>query len=776
MSIKLDLNQFKHIKSDKQSTTLQHKDGHQLTIAHHTLTPESRTQLQALSKMADTSATPIQRQEAGTRMADGGKVGSVDKRPKAIHADSRNQGVQVANMKRPDRPHGATITVPDDTEKKLKSANPYGKVQVKGEEQPKAPSTEYTPREQQERKPDDRRVIKLASGGEVNPKLEQSKKVPRFCAYCGGMAHGGECTDVQHYADGTDDVQAPAALQQDAPTDTDPMHFNADQAVVDSKEQVAQLPGTPEQRALWDKYNQLANNENLATMNGAKDPTKITFNTQTGAPPQELNTNLVQSAQQSLAADSDSKKAADASQQAQISQENAVRASIGAPLLPQAQPQQPDVNAEQGNPQPELSKGQEQANQQQRQPNNYDPNQMLQSGYQNTIAGIQGKAAAEGALGQKQSDILAKQAAAQQGAQAVFQQQFNALGEERQNFIDDIRNGHINPEQYWTGTKNPETGQMEGGHSKIASAIGMILAGFNPTSNPNAAIGMIKYQMDKNMEAQVQNLGAKKTLLEANLRQYGNLQAAQQMTRVMMNDAFSNQLQMEAAKAQNPMAQSAAQQAVGQLQMDSSNRFRQLAMMQAMTNIGKSGDPDQAGAMLNYMRAMNPEMAKQYEPLYVPGVGMAKAPVSEASRKQIGGYQDVMRNINEALNFKKTHPGAAMSPGDRAQAQTLMSNLSNQVRTAEDMGVFKESEAKMMQGMLGSSPADFTANITTNPKLKEMLHLKQSEYNNLLKIHGLPVQQQAAPQNSQQQAMQWAQANPKDPRAAKIMSMLGQKQ
>lgn len=46
--IKLDLNSFKHVKSDKHSTILQHKDGHQLTLAHNALSPESREQLHAL--------------------------------------------------------------------------------------------------------------------------------------------------------------------------------------------------------------------------------------------------------------------------------------------------------------------------------------------------------------------------------------------------------------------------------------------------------------------------------------------------------------------------------------------------------------------------------------------------------------------------------------------------------------------------------------------------------------------------------------------------------
>lgn len=47
--IALDLKDFKHVKSDKDTTTLQHKQGHQLTISHKSLKPEFKSQLQALA-------------------------------------------------------------------------------------------------------------------------------------------------------------------------------------------------------------------------------------------------------------------------------------------------------------------------------------------------------------------------------------------------------------------------------------------------------------------------------------------------------------------------------------------------------------------------------------------------------------------------------------------------------------------------------------------------------------------------------------------------------
>lgn len=54
--VSLDLKQFQHVKSDDKTTTLRHKDGHELTIAHKALSPEYQEQLKALHTFAEGGA------------------------------------------------------------------------------------------------------------------------------------------------------------------------------------------------------------------------------------------------------------------------------------------------------------------------------------------------------------------------------------------------------------------------------------------------------------------------------------------------------------------------------------------------------------------------------------------------------------------------------------------------------------------------------------------------------------------------------------------------
>lgn len=62
--IALDLKKFKHVKSDKDTTTLRHADGHELTMFHKSLSPDFQKQLSALAPMAKNAQTSQQAQES----------------------------------------------------------------------------------------------------------------------------------------------------------------------------------------------------------------------------------------------------------------------------------------------------------------------------------------------------------------------------------------------------------------------------------------------------------------------------------------------------------------------------------------------------------------------------------------------------------------------------------------------------------------------------------------------------------------------------------------
>lgn len=84
--IVLDLKNFRHVKTDKDMTTLEHKkDKHQISLHHPSLSPESQAQLKALAGISKHAMTANQAQEAQDqapkRMADGGETVQDPKQP-----------------------------------------------------------------------------------------------------------------------------------------------------------------------------------------------------------------------------------------------------------------------------------------------------------------------------------------------------------------------------------------------------------------------------------------------------------------------------------------------------------------------------------------------------------------------------------------------------------------------------------------------------------------------------------------------------------------------
>lgn len=217
------------------------------------------------------------------------------------------------------------------------------------------------------------------------------------------------------------------------------------------------------------------------------------------------------------------------------------------------------------------------------QPKQGVPEPDLMHGYQSQMQGIQGAAAAEGALGKEQAKTLGQAVEQENQLLHDFKQQYNDLDLERKAHIADINNNLVDPKKYWDD------------HSKMATGIGIILAGFNPTNRPNAAIEFLNHQMDRNIQSQIQNIQTKNSLLNANLHQFGNMKDAITMTKVMQNDMVANQLKQEAAKATDPLVRARALQAAGQLEMQAAPEFLQLNMrrMLQQQNQGATGQISQ---------------------------------------------------------------------------------------------------------------------------------------------------------------------------------------
>lgn len=206
------------------------------------------------------------------------------------------------------------------------------------------------------------------------------------------------------------------------------------------------------------------------------------------------------------------------------------------------------------------------------------------------VQGINQEAQAKGDLGQNKAAIAQSSANAIENADENFQRKFQDLDQERQGLINDISNGHVDPNHF--------IGQMDTG-KKISTAIGLILGGIGGglTHQENPAAKYLNMQINNDIAAQQSDLGKKENLLSINMRQFGNLSDAMKMTKANMLDISALKLQQAADQSASPTAKAAALKEIGELKYKADQLIAPLQMkQQALQAAAGSGNRGPAGA------------------------------------------------------------------------------------------------------------------------------------------------------------------------------------
>lgn len=772
--VKLDLAKFKHVSSDKNSTKLKHEDGHFLVLAHKKLSKDSQDQLAAL---ADQSKLPKKAQKApgSIEFANGGKV-----KPEASWQQSAEElpsdvmsAINPANLQ---ENAGLMYNAMESAFQGNPGVNSQGVYKGEpqyvdappaamahgGEAKVKAPDTAKHDNKEYARKVSEG----ARSGGPtLSQGIDNAKKEFKSIF---GYADGGDVENIrakdpafsqqmtslpgeEFGPEGYDNATAPALDAEEPIPDQYARRGRQfanipnerDQSPSPPPEQQSapvqqQAPEVPKERVEAQKiYNTIVNGSDPTQPGNYNTRPWATFGPN-GEPPKSFDASAWQTAEKQV-----QKMQVDASNASQqkvqvIEQDNQVRQRAGLAPMPvpgasQVAPQ-PSLDPNQSPSQPQAQSMEQQP--QTPQPGGMpDPSAMLGDAYKNQLAGIQGQSSAQQDLAKQQADIL-KQAEDQKiEIQNQYKQSMDTLEAERQNHIHDIQAGYINPNQYWTGDKNGN-----GSHSKIATAIGIILAGFNPTNSPNAAIKFLEHQMEMNINAQKENLGAKQNLLSANLRQYGNLKDALDMTRLMQADLMQNELSQAAAKAQSPMAKAAAMSAMGEIQAKYAPLMQKMAANQTVARLTATAnqDPAKIPAMLSALDSVDPVKAKELRERFVPGVGLA---TTNEGAKGVREMQATTTTAKDAINRLKKlvgKTGKSLSPNLRVEADSLRNILVGALRVPiTGPGAMSEGEREIMLNTI-PGVANFMSLDSNSMKRLSILETQlNNSYNNMLSANGL---------------------------------------
>jgi len=788
--VKLNLKDWEHVSSGKDTTTLQHKKNkHTLTISHQALSPKFKTQLETLANSARTPEQADEEKHQDAKMAKGGEVNPTLQQskvrgvagglsPKLNPSTAANVApLTGAYAKGGKVPHYADGTgfVSDLESAATNLGNKINDVfGTKGQKQDYSDSQMYKNTAKQnspDRPNDDPSRAKHPSGSEEGRKFYDT---------------GGFVTDLETAAanlgtkikkavgagEVTQDYSEDAGYKKPGDTKTaPPSRPNADPSKARHPEGseegrtffegggMAKVPDTSSDSDSSDDTPdapdepmiQIPLSEAKALHEAVKTKTEPVskFEEAKGAPPEPTPYSG-----ESIVKRISDEVVKNLTPGGALPQQPSPMPAEQAPE-PQAQDQQPSPMTTPAPSQDEAQAAQAAAQQAQasRAPatSSVEPSyeQTIQNAYKQQVLGQQQLAEARTAEGETKAKGIEPIIDAEQAAVTQFKQDTHDIDAENKHFMDDIKAKYIDPDQYWKDHADLITGKQVSGHSKLANIMGMLVSGFGGSQGLKNFNDMTQYEINNNIEAQRQNLTSANNLLRANLERYRNVKDAFDATRLQYGVMVNHYGELAAAKAATPAAKAQMNLALSDFNAKyMAPLTMQLGIRRAFANLNNSNNPDAIASGINLLRASpgGEKMAEDMTARFVPGIGLASNPVPQPVRDRITAHQDMNRIIDKVSNFNKLHPNAQMSIKDRAEAQTLMSELQSSVRTAEDQGVFKKSDAEFLNGEIGKGPASFFHAWNTDPHIKQLKEIKQADYQNLLKNAGLPIPKPVEPE------------------------------
>ncbi len=676
----LNLSSFKKVSSDKHTTTLRHDDGHEVKITHSALSPKLRGHLadmemhaEAKSKPTNTRFKSVEHEvNAATQYADGGGVQKVDwssvaKEGQTIPDPKMNAAMDSADAE--SRAKKMEQTQPQT----LAEGGPVGPNNPKLAESKKVPPT--TPIDNNVMYQKDNEIARLrrelaqqvaakrpknySEGGNVDPEYDPY----RDDGDNPDLKPQPTPTPERRYADGTPDqpiIAEPVTDEQVAQGDVSVPPSSA-----------PQIPQDLQQKR--NLYNQEVA---VSTGKGRMVPPGAAFGP-SGEEPDKFDALAWDRAEASFKGQQEQKVTDQADAAKNIASENAARQRAGlSPLAPTQQTQgQASTPVSSTTPQPAAPQGQPSAQSQ-------DPfgtqltADVFQKGLGEAKAGIAGEARALGQQGQAEAQALQQSVDKQQAAQQSYQDHFDALDQERQSFQQDLMNQHIDPQHYLNSM---------GTAGRVQTAVGLILGGMGGgmTHQENPALKFLNAQIDRDIGAQMAEMGKKENLLSANMKQFGNLRDATEMTRIMQNDIVSMQLKQAAAKAMDPLAKARAIQAAGKLDMDTAQMQGSMAMRKTLLGSVNAGSVDPA-------KIVN---------LLIPEGQRAEANKELTSAQNMVAGRDNVLSAYDKLTKINTVGNRIMSPiQSKRQIEGILGPIVAQL-SKETAGRFTEQDAGMLYGL-----------------------------------------------------------------------------
>lgn len=343
----------------------------------------------------------------------------------------------------------------------------------------------------------------------------------------------------------------------------------------------------------------------------------------------------------------------------------------------------------------------------------------LQQAVNQQSAGIQGMADAQGQLSREKAGIAQEQQKQTKALMDNYSSQYNKLDSERMQLMNDIKEAKIDPKRY--------TNSMSGGE-KVGTAIGLLLSGMGSglAGQPNMAMDFLNKQIDRDINAQQQNMNKQQNMMSMLQQQFGNVKDASMAAKVFYTDLYAQRIEEAAAKSGSAMAKAQAQQAIGQLKQQVAPMQAELAYRQAIFNGVKSGQVGGSQAISAIVpKELQGEAMKQYEEY-------------EHTRKAV---QDVNKAMQDISKLQSVGSRASSPIQSTSQIKALETSILS--KTKEMFGGLSDNEIKLVHNNI---PTLTDSAATSQKKIQTINRLFESKTATpILKDYGIPLQPLISP-------------------------------
>lgn len=308
--------------------------------------------------------------------------------------------------------------------------------------------------------------------------------------------------------------------------------------------------------------------------------------------------------------------------------------------------------------------------------------------------------------------------------------------------------------------KNMDTG------SKIASGLAMILGGIGAglTGGPNLAAQQINRAIERDIDAQRNDQSKAMNLWKMNREAYRDDQQATLATQ--------NQLlglaKVKAMEAAAGASSAAARERLAPIILGFDQQIATNNWMRSRLSGGPQGTEQNHLNEMQVMQQIRPDLYKEMESKYIPGIGVTRTPATENDRQTLRALAVLENGVNAAIDFTQNIGTTAPLTPNNAAANAIRQDLVTGFQTLHDLKRLSDVDLKLNLSNI-ASPGSFlsqTALAQFKTLKDKILDKKKVEYNQM-GVTPFAKAPDAA------QAAAFARLNPSDPRSFQINKVLG---